>query len=322
MRSLIRPPPGHGRLLRPLPPRSTAHPLPEAPPTPSGARRAREKRPALGGRAGGGEGGEGRRGGAGGAPPPGALPAGGRAGSWSGKFQAGGRVSPALPSHTAPQRRFSPPPDSSRRASQPVRAAPRACCGQRARLPSPPRTLPVGAAAPRRGAGLSAGLDGAVRRLAGTRGAPPLPGGRGSAHIVLAARPSPLPPPPPVPLSSLPRSLLPSSPALYKSPAPADPPTAGDPGTLAPGGGILPPPADRWDFALPPLTPSRSRPPSLTRFPPASSLRNREARMSEKRVEEAPAELSAKERKEKKEKLEEKAVHKEKKKEIVEVRLF
>ncbi|RMC07598.1 hypothetical protein DUI87_17074 [Hirundo rustica rustica] len=40
--------------------------------------------------------------------------------------------------------------------------------------------------------------------------------------------------------------------------------------------------------------------------------------MSEKRVEEAPAELSAKERKEKKEKLEDKAVHKEKKKEIVE----
>ncbi|KAL2311362.1 hypothetical protein Nmel_003063 [Mimus melanotis] len=40
--------------------------------------------------------------------------------------------------------------------------------------------------------------------------------------------------------------------------------------------------------------------------------------MSEKRVEEAPAELSAKERKEKKEKVEEKAVHKEKKKEIVE----
>lgn len=146
-------------------------------------------------------------------------------------------MSPALPSHTAPQRRFSPPPDSSWRASQPVRAAPRACCGQRARLPSPDSARRRCSPAARRGAGLSPGLDGAVRRLAGTRGAPPLPGGRGGVHIVLAARPSPLPPPPPVPLSSLPRSLLPSSPALYKSPAPADPPTAGDPGTLAPGAG-------------------------------------------------------------------------------------
>ncbi|XP_068883833.1 parathymosin [Aphelocoma coerulescens] len=110
-------------------------------------------------------------------------------------------------------------------------------------------------------------------------------------------------------------SLLPSSPALYKSPAPADPPTAGDPGTLAPGAG------SRRRLRTAGTLRSRRGPLlalSLARFPPASSLRNRGARMSEKRVEEAPAELSAKERKEKKEKLEEKAVHKEKKKEIVE----
>lgn len=146
--AIANPPPRH--LPRPLPPRSTAHSLHEAPPTLSAARRAREKRPSPGGQARGGESGEGRRGGAGRAPPPGALPAGGRAGSWSGKFQAGGRVSPVLPSHTAPQRRFSPPPDSSWRASQPVRAAPRACCGQRARLSS--LDTAVAAAAPRRGA--------------------------------------------------------------------------------------------------------------------------------------------------------------------------
>lgn len=142
--AIANPPPRHRRLPRLLPLRSTAHPLPEAPPTPSAARRAREKRPALGGR---GEKGRGGR-----SPAAGSASSGGRAGSWSGKFQAGGRVSPALPSHTAPQRRFSPPPDSSWRASPPIRAAPRACCGQRARLPSPSRTLPVGAAAPRSGA--------------------------------------------------------------------------------------------------------------------------------------------------------------------------
>lgn len=230
MRALIRPPatagcPAHSSAKpRPLLLRPRPLPQPRAERGKSAQRRA--------GRRGGG-----RRGGAGGAPAPGALPAGGRAGSWSGKFQAGGRVSPALPSHTAPQRRFSPPPDSSRRASQPVRAAPRARCRQRARLPSPDSARRCCSPAARHGAELSPGLDGAVRRLAEPRGAPPLPGGRGGAHIVLAARPSPLPPPPSVPLSSLPRSLLPSSPVLYKSPAPADPPTAGDPGTLAPGAG-------------------------------------------------------------------------------------
>lgn len=44
-------------------------------------------------------------------------------------------------------------------------------------LGSPPWTLP--SQPQHRGGGLSAALDGAVRRLSGTRGAPPLPGGRG-----------------------------------------------------------------------------------------------------------------------------------------------
>lgn len=85
-----------------------------APPPPAAADRAREKQPrsrpaptqwvlARGPRAGWGEGKGGPGCGVGGgAPPPGAFPAGGKAGSWSGKFQAGGRVSLAVASAALP----------------------------------------------------------------------------------------------------------------------------------------------------------------------------------------------------------------------------
>lgn len=221
---LANPPPRHRRLPRPLPPRSTAHPRLRPRPLPQPrAERGKSAQRRAGGQTGGGR--------WGGAPLPGALPAGGRAGSWSGKFQAGGRVSPALPSHTAPQRRFSPPPDSSWRepaslyGRHPGRAAGRELC-------SPPWTLPAGAAAPR------SGTLGCPRRgRAAPFGDPRCAPAAGlSAHC--SSGPSLSPPSSASRPSLLPPQVPPSSsPALYKSPAPADPPAAGDPGTLAPGAG-------------------------------------------------------------------------------------
>ncbi|XP_049680192.1 parathymosin [Accipiter gentilis] len=150
------------------------------------------------------------------------------------------------------------------------------------------------------------------------------------ARIVLAAA---LPAARPVPLPSLllllrlpslsPPSPGPSFPrhrAVYKSPSPAYPPTAGDPGTLAPGAGTrrlrIAGTLRSRRFNTQPFHPGSSLffPAGLPRTGLFPSLPG----MSEKRVEEVPAELSAKEMKEKKEKIEEKTVHKEKKKEVVE----
>ncbi|XP_075271874.1 parathymosin [Opisthocomus hoazin] len=175
-------------------------------------------------------------------------------------------------------------------------------------------------------------------------GRSPLPGGRRlyrSAERTLFSAPAlPRGAERPVPLPSLLLRLPSLSPpssasrgpsfprhrAVYKSPFPGvSPPTAGDPGTLAPGAGACRQFPDRQDFALPPLTAfpplssSLSSPAGLPRTVPTGLFPSLTGiRMSEKRVEEAPAELSAKEIKEKKEKLEEKAAHKEKKKEVVE----
>ncbi|XP_071424654.1 parathymosin [Pithys albifrons albifrons] len=262
--------------------------------------------------------GGGRRGGAGGAPAPGALPAGERAGSWSGKFQAGGRVSPALPSHTAPQRRFSPPPGSFGRTGQTVRAISRRAAdrGLRSRL----RAAPVGATAPRRARSGAFARPrrgrAALRRV--PRCAPAAGRLRRSAHCSSgpslsppssASRPSLLPPQVPPSLvtgrciNPLPRRIPPPRETLVLWPPGRDPAAACRP----------------LGLRAPAVTPPRSLPPSHRSHRLLSSLSLPAGpSMSEKRVEEAPAELSAKERKEKKEKLEEKAVHKEKKKEIVE----
>ncbi|XP_021251778.1 parathymosin, partial [Numida meleagris] len=146
--------------------------------------------------------------------------------------------------------------------------------------------------------------------------------GRGPCrpHIVLGARSADGRPPPPSLLRPLP-SLRQVPPSLVTrrgiNPLRRRIPHRGRPRHFGPGAGAALP--DLWDSELPPrATPS----PSALSSPgvPDVPERPRAApdRMSEKRVEEAPAELSAKEMKEKKEKVEEKAVHKEKKKEIVE----
>lgn len=208
-------------------------------------------RPQRGGFPGGGSGREGRGAGAGAAaPPPGALPAG-RAGSWSGKFQAGGRVSPAVASPALPHGPVStaprPSPGSSGKGRLPTpHSSARPCCrgGGAEGLGSPSPSSPGSAwyrclavrreegsgdfvlrapAWPRRAgrhrrgeggeAAPSRGIAVSPRAAAGSCEAPSphCSGGRATRG---AARPSPLPPPPPppVPLPSLPRSLLPSSP--------------------------------------------------------------------------------------------------------------
>ncbi|KAK2516768.1 hypothetical protein Q9233_013531 [Columba guinea] len=109
-------------------------------------------------------------------------------------------------------------------------------------------------------------------------------------------------------INPLPRRIPPPRETLILWPPGREPAASDSPGLCAPAADHPPTPDPR---SLP-----RGAPSDGSHQPLPFATR---PRMSEKRVEEAPAELSAKEMKEKKEKVEEKTAHKEKKKEIVEV---
>lgn len=163
---LANPPPRHRRLPRPLPPRSTAHPRLRPRPLPlPRAERGKSAQRRAGGQTGG-EGGEEPR-----CRERFQREEGRAAGVENSRQEAAcrQRCPPTRPRSAASRLPRIPPGES-----QP------ACTGGTPGVLRAESSAPLPGHCPpepqHRGAGLWAALDGAVRRLSGTRGAPPLPG--------------------------------------------------------------------------------------------------------------------------------------------------